>query len=312
MKHKFRTHRSIKSITSLPVEEFDAVSSAFEEEWNKSEESCPALRTGLKQHRALGAGRPATLGSPKDKLLFILFWFKAYPTFDEVAVFFGMSQPPACIWPHRPPPALAKTLKQKLTLPARKPRNLTETLVSTSPLTFIVAGAERPVSRPKNGMRRKACHSVRKKRYAIKNILAVSDKRIVAVSWTRPVRRHDKKCIDIERRVFPRGSTILGDRGFADYTQPFSEVRTPKRRPNHERALEHHRPFTKQLVKRHLAVEHATSGLKRSRIYSDILRSRKPGMQDKVMLIGCVLHNFGVDSRMVARQPLKSGASPLS
>ena len=300
MKHKSHTHRAIKSITGLTVSEFDALASAFDKEWLRSEGSRPVLRTGLKRLRALGAGRSAILQTSKDKLLFILFWFKVYPTFDVVAVFFGMSQPQACIWAHRLAPVLEKTLKQKLALPARKPNNLLKTLAEFPSLTFIVDGTERPVCRPKNGMRRKACYSGRKKRYAIKNILAVRGKRIVALSRTRPGRWHDKKCIDAERWVFPRGSTILGDRGFAGYAQPFSEVRTPKRRPNHGRTLEHHLPFTRRLARRRIAVEHAIAGAKRSRICSDILRTRKPGMQDKVMLIGCALHNFRVDSRMVA------------
>lgn len=142
-------------------------------------------------------------------------------------------------------------------------------------------------------MKRKACYSGRKKRYAVKNILVVRGSKVVALSRTRPGRWHDKKCIDAEKWIFPRGSTVLGDRGFAGYTQPFAGVRTPKRRPNRGKTPKTNRLFAKRLI----VVEHVIAGVKRSRICSDILRGRKPSLPDKVMLIGCAPHNFRVDSR---------------
>lgn len=44
-------------------------------------------------------------------------------------------------------------------------------------------------------------------------------------------------------------------------------------------------------------VEHAISGVKRSRIVKDILRNTKDGFSDLVMVIACGLHNFRVDHR---------------
>ena len=49
-------------------------------------------------------------------------------------------------------------------------------------------------------------------------------------------------------------------------------------------------------------VEHAISGIKRSRIVKDILRNTKDGFSDLVMVIACGLHNFRVDHREI---PLK-------
>jgi DDE superfamily endonuclease len=44
-------------------------------------------------------------------------------------------------------------------------------------------------------------------------------------------------------------------------------------------------------------VEHAISGVKRSRIVKDKLRSRKNNQDDLVMEIACGLHNFRVRKR---------------
>ena len=49
-------------------------------------------------------------------------------------------------------------------------------------------------------------------------------------------------------------------------------------------------------------VEHALSGVKRSRIVKDVLRNTKDDCSDMVMVIACGLHNFRVDHR---KKPLK-------
>ena len=294
------TPRQIKAISSLSESEFNDLAKSFDKAWHKAEKTRPIIRTGQPRTRALGAGRHAVLRTSRDKLLFILFWFKAYPTFDVMALFFGMSQPQACLWAHRLAPILEATLKRNLCLPARKAHNLEKTLAEFPELTIIVDGTERPCRRPTNGMKRKACYSGRKKRYAVKNILCVHERKVVVLGKTRPGRWHDKKCIDAEKWRFPRGSTILGDRGFAGYEQPHATVRTPDRRPNHGKTPKRNRPFNRRLARKRIVVEHAIAGVKRSHIIADILRSQKPGFPDKAMLIACALHNFRVDSRIAA------------
>jgi hypothetical protein len=49
-------------------------------------------------------------------------------------------------------------------------------------------------------------------------------------------------------------------------------------------------------------VEHAISGIKRSRSVKDVLRNTKDGFSDLVMVIACSLHNLRVDHR---KKPLK-------
>jgi hypothetical protein len=61
---------------------------------------------------------------------------------------------------------------------------------------------------------------------------------------------------------------------------------------------EHNRKLSQIRVK----VEHAISGVKRSRIVKDVLRNTKDGFSDLVMVIACCLHNLRVDHR---KTPLK-------
>ena len=49
-----------------------------------------------------------------------------------------------------------------------------------------------------------------------------------------------------------------------------------------------------------ITVEHALSGVKRSRIVKDVLRHSKVGFSDRVMEIACALHNW----RTLSRHPL--------
>jgi len=65
-----------------------------------------------------------------------------------------------------------------------------------------------------------------------------------------------------------------------------------------EKEKENNRKLSKVRVK----VEHAISGIKRSRIVKDIFRNIKDGFSDLVMVIACGLHNVRVEQR---KQPLR-------
>ena len=58
----------------------------------------------------------------------------------------------------------------------------------------------------------------------------------------------------------------------------------------------------RKISKIRVKVEHAISGVKRSRIVKDVLRNTKDGFSDLVMVLACCLHNLRVDRR---KQPLK-------
>lgn len=65
-----------------------------------------------------------------------------------------------------------------------------------------------------------------------------------------------------------------------------------------DKEKERNRKISKVRVK----VEHAISGIKRSRSVKDVLRNTKDGFSDLVMVIACSLHNLRVDHR---KKPLR-------
>ena len=71
------------------------------------------------RQRRRGGGRKGVLASPEQKLLFILFYLKTYPTFDVLGATFGLPRSKACEHAHRLAKALERCLRTLGVLPAR-------------------------------------------------------------------------------------------------------------------------------------------------------------------------------------------------
>jgi hypothetical protein len=64
--------------------------------------------------------------SPQEKLFFILFYFKCYPSFDLAGLIFEMHRSQAHEWMHRLQPILEATLGKKMGLPELKLTSIEE------------------------------------------------------------------------------------------------------------------------------------------------------------------------------------------
>ena len=78
--------------------------------------------------REPGAGRPHTLSTPSEKLFYMLFYMKCYPTFDVAGFFFGVDKTQTKRWVDELRSKLEKTLGKAMTLPERKIRSVKEFL----------------------------------------------------------------------------------------------------------------------------------------------------------------------------------------
>jgi len=288
--------RTMKAATSLTPNEFVAVRALFCEAWFSYETCRKVTLNGNERLRKYGGGRRSKLKTIDDKLFFILFWFKVYPTLDIMARIFGISQPQAHYWTRRLTPVLELVMKKKCVLPARQLTTMAEVMKIVPDIAFIVDGTERPICRPTSGMKKKACYSGRKKRYAEKNIIAVQNRKVVLLGKTYPGSYHDKKCIDLAKWKFDGNSTILADSGFEGYKCGGVVITHKKKRKGFTKL---DRRNNRKLSKKRIVVEHVIAGIKRSRIASDILRIRTPKLSDKLMLIACGLHNFRTQFRAV-------------
>src|SRR4051812_28617342 len=148
---------------------------------------------------AVPVGEPkAPYPPPADKLVFLLFYFRQYPTQETVAVLFGFSQGQACQWIHRLTPIVNRALGYELQLPARQPAPLQEVLRACPGLEFLIDGTERPIRRPRDSQRRREDYSGKKRRHTKKNIV-ITDKpsgKVVGLGPTHAGSRHDKACVD--------------------------------------------------------------------------------------------------------------------
>ncbi len=261
-----------------------------------------AIQRSAPRQRQPGAGRPATLASPEAKLLFILFYFKFYPTQELLGFLFGMSQPQANVWIHLLTPVLNRALGQQQHLPARKATALTQVLEACPGLAFIIDGTERPIQRPQAAERQKQCYSGKKKRHTIKNIVITEKqtKKIKGLGRTYPGQTHDKSATDDEEYQFPPGSILFQDTGFQGYAPLGITTRQPKKKPRNGSLTDEERAANRSISRERIGVEHSIGGAKTYRIVHDVYRNHRPDYDDLVMETACGLHNLRCDVRSAA------------
>ncbi|WP_157886742.1 helix-turn-helix domain-containing protein [Hymenobacter sp. PAMC 26628] len=114
--------------------------------------------------RKTGGGRKGVLSSPQQKLLFVLYYLKKYPTFDVLAATFGLPRSKACEHAHRLARALERTLRTQGVLPARAIDLLAQLqrVFAEVPVPLLDA-TERPQHRPRAVVDRAADYSGKKK-----------------------------------------------------------------------------------------------------------------------------------------------------
>lgn len=114
LKHRSRL---LQSLTGLNTAEFEGLLASFGEAWQQFEEATVERQT---RQRARGAGCKAELTTLADKLLFILVYFRQYPTQEVQGYLFGLEQPPANEWVHRLTGVLNQALCAEQYLPERR------------------------------------------------------------------------------------------------------------------------------------------------------------------------------------------------
>jgi hypothetical protein len=293
--------RLFQNFTGLTPLAFATLLPAFQHAYTTALAARDAQRTTPRQ-RQPGAGRPASLATAADKLLFILFYFKFYPTQEVQGFLFGISQPQANGWIHILTPALNAALGTQQQLPARKAASLSLVLEACPGLEFIIDGTERPRERPHDPQRQKDSYSGKKKRHTVKNIV-ITDKRtnkIKGRSRTRAGRIHDKTATDDEQYHFPPDSTLFKDTGFQGYEPDGITSSQPKKKPRNGALTEAERRENQAISRDRIGVEHSIGGAKVYRIVRDVYRNHRPTYDDLIMETVCGLHNLRCDFRRAA------------
>jgi len=293
--------RILRSVTGLTPKALVRLLPAFCQVYEQDLQRLDARRPTPRRRRR-GGGRKATLATIEDKLIFILFYFKFYPTQEVLGFFFGFSQPQANEWIHRLTPILNAALGYEKQLPARKAANVEQILAQCPRLEFIIDGTERPIQRPKDPQRQREYYSGKKKRHTVNNIV-ITDKRtkkVKALGRTQKGRRHDKAVADDEGYRFPKGSTLWKDTGFQGYEPEQTTTYQPKKKPRAGELTPEEKVQNRAISSERIGVEHSIGGVKIYHIVRDIYRNHRQAFEDLVMETACGLFNLRLDCAVAA------------
>ena len=286
---------TLQSLTGLNPKEFDKLLKSFKLVWEEILESSVER---AERQRAYGAGRKAQLERIEDKLLFILVYYRLYPTQVVQGYLFDLSQAQANEWIHRLGPVLNKALGKEQCLPEREPSKLKAVLAKCPSLEFLIDGTERGINRPKNKENQKETYSGKKKTHTVKNnVITRMDGKVVFLSDTHEGKKHDKKIADEEGYEFPEGSQLWQDTGFQGYGPEGVEKHQPKKKPRGGELTMEEKVENQSISKVRVKVEHHISGIKRCKIVVHKLRNHLAHYADEVMETACGLHNFRVSNR---------------
>jgi hypothetical protein len=298
--------RTLCSLTGLRLQEFEDLLPSFGNAWDDFIQDT-FQREG--RQRAIGAGRKAHLSNLEDKLLFILIYFRLYPTQEVQGVLFSMSQAQANQWIYRLTRVLNQALGYEQQLPEREPVNLENVLSRCPSLAFIIDGTERRINRPSDKTERKTYYSGKCKAHTVKNlVIAERGGKVRYLSDTYEGKKHDKAIADEEALPFPEGSTLWQDTGFQGFAPEGVSIQQPKKKPRNGSLTPIEKMNNQSISSLRVEVEHHIGGIKRCQILVQPFRNWVDHYMDDVMETACGLHNFRLTHRAKQRRSLREVA----
>ena len=286
-----RTDRLCTSLTGLKVSEFKALVADFA--WNYGEYEAKRIP---KRKRKLGGGRGSKIETIEEKLFYVLFYLKTYPTFDLASFYLGFARSKAHKWAHILFPILEQTMKRKLVLPQRKisTREEFERLYPEVREVFV-DGVERIRQRPTDKKQQNKTYSGKKKAHTRKSVVVTDAKRkVLVITKQKSGRRHDKRLADKESvfEMIPNEVSVMADTGFAGAQKLHPNIYIPKKKPRGRSLTPDEKEMNKLISSYRVVVEHAIGGIKRYRCISEKLRNRKAFIDDTVLLLASGLWNY--------------------
>jgi len=304
LKRALNNDRVMRATTGLSASEFNHMATSFGQEIeNEGQIRYESEVEQGNRERKPGGGRIGNLRSSSEKLFFILFYFKCYPTFDVLGLLFDLDRSNTCRNVQKLTPILENVLGKKMVLPSRKINSLKELLeIFPGVKDLFIDGTERPLQRPKDKEKQKKNYSGKKKAHTRKNILITDkNKRIGFLSPPEEGKRHDYSIFKdlFPPGLFPESITIWLDMAFIgiDKDYPEASVMMPKKKPRGKELTDEEKAQNKAISGVRVRVEHAIAGIKRLRITTDKFRNKKDSFNDKAMLISCGLWNYHLKCR---------------
>lgn len=118
---KIRDDRHMRSLTGLSQAQFNELLPTFTKVYVDQQRDAyiRGMLAGERQRKA-GGGRKSKLPAMADKLLFVLYYYKTYPTFDVLGTQFNLARSKAHKNLHKLSPILHATLVERGMMPHRE------------------------------------------------------------------------------------------------------------------------------------------------------------------------------------------------
>jgi hypothetical protein len=283
--------RLLRAMTGLNRQAFEALVPSFEKEYEQSLKARDRVR-----QRRLGGGAKAKLETATEKLFYILFYFKCYPTFDVAGVIFDLDRSQTHRWMHRLQPILEAALGKEMVLPLRKLRSIEEFIEQFPEVKeVIIDGTERPIQRPKLAERQQENYSGKKRRHTRKHLAGVAPNlQVLVLTHSREGKIHDKRLHDEENLIggIPDEIPVLLDLGFQGVQKDYDNLKLPHKKPKGRVLTMEQKQENRALSSRRVVCENAFAGVKRYNAVAAIYRNRICDFDDHLMLTACGLWNF--------------------
>lgn len=286
-----KNNRLMKAATGMSIKEFKLLEPTFNKIVYEYFNNKP-------RQRAVGAGRKGALVDYSGKLFFILFYLKAYPTYDIAGLMFGADRSRCCNWAQDCLPLLEKALGRTVQLPKRKIHSMEEFFeMFPEGKDLFVDGTERRTQRPKKNKKQLKRYSGKKKTHTRKNLVACDEKgRILLVSPTKDGKIHDIKQFKKWQlgEYIPKDVVLWTDKGFIGVEKSLrhdNHVMIPHKKPRGKELTSEQRQENKVISGIRIVVEHAIGGIKRFSSMSATYRNKK-GQDDKMISLCAGLWNF--------------------
>ena len=283
----------MKALTGLTIVEFESLVITFSRVLQKYQ----ATRK-KKRQRAVGGGRKHTLKTAADRLFFILFYVKGYPTMDLAGFFFGVDRSRIQRWVKELLSLLEETLGREVVLPVRQ-INSVEAFVAQFPQVkdVFIDATDRPVRRPGNNKAHNEHYSGRKRRHTKKSLVVADEQgQVLILPPAKPGRRSDYFRFKQSglADILPPDVAAWVDLGFVGIEKDYPQLTVvmPHKKPKKGELTPDQRQENKIISQLRIKIEHTISRLKRFRAVADIYRNHAGHWADKFILIAAGLSNY--------------------
>jgi hypothetical protein len=164
MRPEIRDDRQMRALTGVSTEKLAILESAFAKALAEEKERVyqEQLAKGKRQRKP-GGGQKGKLPTAGEKLIFLLYYFKVYPTFDVLGAQFGLYRSKACENVHALYPVLGKALSDLGVLPHREFKTVEEFKTACQGIEkLLIDATERPHCRPADNAEQEDMYSGKK------------------------------------------------------------------------------------------------------------------------------------------------------